>query len=309
MEKPKITCVVVTYNRLEKLKKTIAAYQAQTMPFDTLVIVDNNSSDGTKEFLEEWNSTDTFFHKKVITLPENRGGSGGFYEGQKYAMSLYPDWVFVADDDAYPEPQMIEKFFYFIGSTDVSNISAICTKVVFPDGTIQLGHRSLHRVSSTFFFHITPIDKKQYNQESFDLSIFSYVGTFLNAEKLKKVGFVNPEYFIYADDGEHSLRMYEKGRIICIPSITTVHDSGVNTDLCNERSLVTWRDYYLHRNQINMLRKHSFLSCIRMGIVFIWNSRNKNNQYQKVIRDAVADGFFNKLGIHKTYKPGWSIKK
>ena len=309
MKTPKIVCVVVTYNRLEKLKKAIASYQAQTTPFDTLIIVDNNSTDGTNEFLKEWKSDDTIFQKHIISLPENKGGSGGFYEGQKYAMSLHPEWIFVADDDAYPEPLMIEKFKNYIVSNDVSNISAICTKVTFPDGTIQLGHRSKYRISSSYYFNIFHIDKNQYTEDTFELSIFSYVGTFLNAEKLKEAGLVNPDLFIYADDGEHSLRMYKKGRIICVPSINTVHDSGVNTDLTNENALVTWRDYYLYRNQINMLKKHSFLSCIRMSIEFIRNSKNRNIKYQKVIKDAVIDGFLNRLGIHKTYKPGWSVKK
>lgn len=309
MKTPKIVCVVVTYNRLEKLKRAIASYQIQTIPFDTLIIVDNNSTDGTKEFLKEWKSKDTIFQKHIIFLPENRGGSGGFYEGQKYAMTLNPEWVFVADDDAYPEPQMIEKFRNYITSNNVSDISAICTKVTFPDGTVQLGHRSKYRISSSFFFNIIHIDKDQYSKDVFELSIFSYVGTFLNAEKLKEVGLVNPNLFIYADDGEHSLRLYKKGRIICLPLINIVHDSGINTDLSKEDALVTWRDYYLYRNQINMLRKHSFPSCIRMSIEFIKNSKYYDVKYQKVIRDAVLDGFFNRLGIHKTYKPGWSIKK
>lgn len=308
MKTPRLVCIVVTFNRLEKLKNAISSYQSQTTSLDALIIVDNNSSDGTKEFLEKWRVKEEFFQKHVIFLPKNCGGSGGFHEGQKYAMTLNPDWIFVADDDAYPEPQMIEKFNLFLRDNHDSNISAVCTKVTFPDGKIQLGHRCIFKITPSFYFQIIPIEESLYLQESFSISIFSYVGTFINAAKIKDVGYVNPNLFIYADDGEHSLRLNKKGRIVCVPSMNIIHDSGADTDTRSSNYLVSWRDYYLHRNQINMLKKHHFLCCIRMCIEYIRYSKHKNIHYQKVIKNAVFDGLFNRLGVHKIYKPGWHIK-
>ena len=45
----KIIAVVVTYNRIEKLKKTLLAYDAIKRGLDTLVVVNNKSTDGTPE--------------------------------------------------------------------------------------------------------------------------------------------------------------------------------------------------------------------------------------------------------------------
>ena len=43
--------VVVTFNRLEKLKTVIASIEAQTHPVETLFVIDNASTDGTAEYL------------------------------------------------------------------------------------------------------------------------------------------------------------------------------------------------------------------------------------------------------------------
>ena len=58
-----VDVVVVTYNRLEKLKKALACYENQTLSFRSIIIVDNHSSDGTYEYLEEWKSKQTPFVK------------------------------------------------------------------------------------------------------------------------------------------------------------------------------------------------------------------------------------------------------
>ena len=49
----KVAAVVVTYNRLEKLKKVLASLESQTRLPQMLVIVNNAATDGTAEYLKE----------------------------------------------------------------------------------------------------------------------------------------------------------------------------------------------------------------------------------------------------------------
>ena len=49
----KICSIVVTYNRKEILLECIAAILSQTYPVHKLIILDNNSTDNTKEYLLE----------------------------------------------------------------------------------------------------------------------------------------------------------------------------------------------------------------------------------------------------------------
>lgn len=69
-----INCVVVTYNRLNLLKENIQALKAQTLQLHKIFIIDNCSTDGTREFLDSF-SPDP--HMEIIHLPENKGGAWG----------------------------------------------------------------------------------------------------------------------------------------------------------------------------------------------------------------------------------------
>lgn len=58
------------------------------------------------------------FKKLVIHTAENLGGSGGFYLGEERALHLDADWVMIADDDAYPEPNYLEGMQKYIDHHD-----------------------------------------------------------------------------------------------------------------------------------------------------------------------------------------------
>ena len=73
----KIIAVVVTYNRLELLKRNIDCLRQNT-PLTSIVVVNNGSTDGTTQWLAAQPDL------QVINQ-ENVGGSGGFYTGIEYA--------------------------------------------------------------------------------------------------------------------------------------------------------------------------------------------------------------------------------
>lgn len=309
---PHISIVIVTYNRLEKLKKTLSCYSKQTDSFRELIVVDNCSTDGTQEFLDDWKNRKESFLKFVLHMDTNIGGSGGFYEGEKFALSLKPDWIYVADDDAYATENMIAVFKEFLKKNSNEDYSAISGTVVNVDGSISLDHRSNVLFKDGYKFEKIHSTEEQYKLEKFEIDCFSYVCTFLNAKKMQKVGLCNPNYFIYFDDTEHSLRLREVGKIVCVPSIKIIHDGGGIIAIKDDNVLTTWRDYYSVRNQMNMLVKRNKKSALYF---FVQTFKRKWIRYKfsyssmKLIMSALLDGMFNRLGIHSIYKPGFSINK
>ena len=79
-----VAAVVVTFNRLEKLKTVLASLESQTRLPNQLIIVNNASTDGTDKYLEEYTRDFANGHLEnrvnltVVNLPENVGGAGGF---------------------------------------------------------------------------------------------------------------------------------------------------------------------------------------------------------------------------------------
>lgn len=246
----------------------------------------------------------------IIRAHENLGGSGGFYLGQKRAIELGSDWIFVADDDAYAYPNMMELFKKYIKEHDCTRISAVCGAVMRLDGKIEGHHRDRFFVDKGYFYHRESPKQEEYLLESFTIDILSYVGSFLNAKALKKIGLVSPDYFIYYDDSEHSMRLSKWGQIICVPSIKIAHEGGSGSVPQDKKTIVTWRDYYTIRNQWHMLKLHKplvALNIFRRYLQRFYWYRNELGIAGKVKKDAFWDAFLGRLGKHPVYKPGWEV--
>ena len=147
-----------------------------------------------------------------------------------------------------------------------------------------------------------PAKKSDFSKEYFDIDLYSFVGTMIRREVIKKAGLPRKDFFIYQDDLEHAFRVGKYGRIICIPSVLIHHkDNYLYGDD------VTWRDYYATRNVILMYQEHldkksTWLRGFRR-ILSAYSSFNRKKV--KVIKEAVKDGKNGKTGIHPVYKPGW----
>ena|SRR2546426_12811865 len=69
---PHVTVVVLNWNGLEHLKVCLPSLRAQTYCHFSGVVVDNGSTDGSREFVRAG-----FPELRLVELRENRGFSGG----------------------------------------------------------------------------------------------------------------------------------------------------------------------------------------------------------------------------------------
>lgn len=309
-----IGVVLVTFNRLEKLKIALEAYERQTVKPKYILVVDNNSTDGTREYLENWKKEEKQYKKYTVFMEKNTGGSGGFYEALKHSLELDASWIWTADDDAYPKEDAFEVAIRYLKEKEeknqLDNISAICGTVFKADGkTIDYSHR--RRIYTSYCNRIKqPYSKqKDYEKEEFEIEGFSYVGTFINKEKMKQLPLTKKDYFIYYDDTEHSYRLSKIGKIICVPKIQVVHDAP-HSDMS---SIVKWKLYYLVRNTLDFIKnnfdeKYFKVACIEVPIKFkiavLLFGKEKKKGYA-MIKEALKDAKIGKTGLHEIYKPGW----
>ena len=63
-----IAAVVVTYNRLTLLRECLNAFYNQTRRPNELIVVNNASSDGTRDYLKEWTGTHKTPDMKIVIL-------------------------------------------------------------------------------------------------------------------------------------------------------------------------------------------------------------------------------------------------
>lgn len=309
----KIGVVLVTYNRLDKLKIALESYNKQTLQPKYILVVNNNSTDNTAEYLEDWKNDKKSYDKIVLNLDKNTGGSGGFYQGLKESLKLDADWVWVADDDAYPKENAFNIAKQYLDKNKNENISAISGKVLKANGEIDFSHRRNIKPMLGLYISQKYSKLKDYKKESFEINAFSYVGTLINKEKLLQTELTKKDYFIYFDDTEHSYRLSKLGKIICIPTMEVVHDAP-HADMTQ---IVKWKLYYLVRNTLDFIKcnfKERYFKFACFYVRFEFNVAvllfGKDKKYGfKMTKEAVKDAKIGKTGLHEIYKPGWNPGK
>lgn len=299
--------VIVTYNRIDHLRNSLTRYTDQTLKPKRIVVVDNHSTDGSDEYLREWENIPVEgIQKEVIYLPENLGGSGGFYHGMK-KISEYEDldWIWVADDDAYPELEAFNKAKSFIDdhSELMENTAAICGVCSY-DGHVSPIQRSFLK-KSIFGIQEFPIGESYYQgKEYFEINLYSFVGTIMKRENLLKAGLPNKDFFIYQDDLEHAIRLGKTGKLYLVTSIHIEHKDNVPPS-----SETSWRDYYASRNLTYMYKEHfdnwSLFWRIFRRRVFAFLTFNWSKL--RLVNIGIKDGKSGNMGIHPVYKPGWKV--
>lgn len=284
----KICAVVVTYNRIEKLRVTIDAY-LQTNIFK-IVIVNNASDDGTKLYLSQLSSLYSCI--EVLNLEQNIGGAGGFAAGIDHAVKLKGvDWLVLSDDDSYPEENTLIEF----DKLDCLDFSLICSAVFFPTGEICPMNRPMNCQLLSIVRNIitrtsfTAIPDYFYDKNTISpVLAASFVGLFININSLKDSFFIpDSRFFIYWDDIAFCLDARSRGlKIGFYPLTRFVHD-------CNRSSSSMPEDryYYFLRNGFVVLRKLPYPIKLFAILVkpLIWLLKSLYNGRFSVYRKAYRD--------------------
>lgn len=240
---------IVTLNRMEKLALTLA--ECRRNGFDRFVVVDNGSSDGTREFLSKQTDLMSIF-------PEhNEGGSGGFNRIKRYFYeNTDSNYLLLMDDDAYPAFSQ-NHLAAFLAERRGRNYLAYACKVIYPTGSLcemnRPGKNILANHPLLHFGRDHHIDEE--SPESI-VDFASFVGLLLTREAIRRVGVVSTRFFIYSDDTYYTLSISKNdGKILYCPELTFIHD-------CNRssRKLLHHDPVRLERDVVNkivMIREYS----------------------------------------------------
>ena len=304
MEKHAI--VIVTYNRAALLQECLEAAESQSQPYDWIVVVDNASTDGTEQFLNQKRSDSRYvIHREK----ENIGGSGGFARGVKAAYDTGADWVTIIDDDAILTENFLEEMKK---AAEEDRGEYLCyAGVPLTDG-IRPGHR--RRVVGKWIKKERPVPVSEYEQERFFCDIASFCGLMVHREVIRKIGFPEERFFIWYDDTEYCLRIAKETKIVNINRAVIQHKVP---EAQPSKSFVGWKDYYGIRNRIFMAGKHygkltalyitakkilrCLLECTKSAVR--GNFGEVSKEFWLYCR-GIRDGFAGNLGIHDIYYPG-----
>ncbi len=237
--------VIVTHNRLSMLKKSLAAIESQ--PVEKIVIVDNQSSDGTGKWLKTLDPS----RFDVISSPVNSGGAGGFYTGACRALAGPADWILFFDDDAVARPGLIERFMERIkqNKADLVSTSVVCGNGGYPvmNSLVKKYPSTLGQLLMYLFnkkaFLASPGTFTKNRVQSLECA--SFVGLFVSRNCLEAMHrFILPSLFVYCDDLYFTLKCHQKGyRHLWFSDLEFIHH------IRHTKDIAPWQIYLLARNQ------------------------------------------------------------
>lgn len=198
-----VTAVVVTYNRKDLLKECLESILKQTFPVSSIIVIDNASSDGTREMLKN----DYVGNKvlNVVRMKKNIGGAGGFYEGIKRAEKAGCDFVWIMDDDTIVKDSCLEELIN--ASRIIKNKG---DKASFFASAIYGSNGECMNV---------PVLSSKLTENGFgdwyrfldhglvSIEMATFVSVMVDSNAIRKCGLPCRDFFIWGDDSEYTLRL------------------------------------------------------------------------------------------------------
>jgi rhamnopyranosyl-N-acetylglucosaminyl-diphospho-decaprenol beta-1,3/1,4-galactofuranosyltransferase len=198
----RILAHVHTFNDAEVIEQALGALQRQTRPPDTIVIVDNASTDGTLDRAFPEGVT-------VIRNSANLGSSGAVGVGFAHALKQEFDWTWVLDADSVPEPDALENllgFFERLPPPEQEQISFLACRLANGGGGAIEEHRPIKLTRSGMEFLPLDIDAS-----CCGCDCFIWSGSLFRMQAVAKIGLPCADYFIDLSELEYGYRAQQLG--------------------------------------------------------------------------------------------------
>jgi rhamnopyranosyl-N-acetylglucosaminyl-diphospho-decaprenol beta-1,3/1,4-galactofuranosyltransferase len=207
----RVAAVVVSFNRRELLQRVLEGINSQTRQVDEIVVVDNGSTDGSREMLAE-----KFPAAVVIESKLNSGGAGGFAKGLSWSIQRSFDYAWLMDDDAIPDSTCLELLLKPFVGTGGDDISFSCPQVTDEQG--KTGPRNYPVLSTDF-----PELYRLAGHSWLPVTAATFVGPLINLVVAKKTHAPLEDFFIWHDDFEYTTRLARLGGGVSVPAAHIMH--------------------------------------------------------------------------------------
>ncbi len=274
---PSILVIIVTWNKKEYVTDLLDSLLKLSYPQEhiDIVVVDNASSDGTVDLLNE-----QYKHIHLIANTENLGGCGGFNTGLAWAFEQPEDkydYLWLLDNDVQVHKDALKELVTLLrNNSDVAIAGSTMMQLTYPWRINEMGAHvdrkrgrlllNRHREDVDDFREKpleellgAEIDLSRHLKDCSPWKKVDYVAAaslLIRAPVAKEAGLWE-DFFIHFDDVEWCLRIAEMGHGIAVSARSIIWH------LPAENKEPTWILYYDNRNVLYLLEKHGGAVAVR----------------------------------------------
>lgn len=228
-----IAVVVLAMHRFEKLKHTIQRLREQTRKLDEIIVVYQGNDNKIESWLKQQEDI-------TLRIQENLGSAGGFSAGMQLAIDKSHDWVWITDDDAFPEQNTLENLVSCKHFNDDTTGFLSCVVV------------DINR--KTYMSPLPDDANKWYGtvlaEKCLPVLSSAWPGCLVSINAIKQCGLPIAEYFFYDEDVEFTARVARNMPSFCVIDAVMHHHQEPSSSLW--KSPERYKPYF--RNKFSTIR-------------------------------------------------------
>lgn len=199
--RPAVSAVIPNWKRKDDLADAIEAIRAQTFPVSEIIVVDNNSSDGTREMVAE-RFPDVIFIESPHNIVIQALNIG--------AKTASGDVILHQDNDGVLLPDAVERMLA-VFETDPRIAVVHCKNLYYDSG----------EVFDPFRWFTA---EEHASDRVFDVPSFHGNGALMRRDVLEETGYIEPEILLYQFERNISAKAIDRGyRIVYYPGASIRH--------------------------------------------------------------------------------------
>jgi len=190
MKQSKIFVIILNYNGKGTLRECLDSVFKADYPGLEIVLVDNNSIDGSFEEMKK-----RFSRVHFIKNSENLGFSAGNNVGIRFALERMADYVFLLNNDAWVKKDIFHKLIQF--SKKHPRTGIISPLILKPDESIWFSGGEIDWVR---------MRTRHVNDNRVNSDYVTGCAMLIKKEVFAKTGLFDEDYFLYYEDADFCVR-------------------------------------------------------------------------------------------------------
>lgn len=246
-----VIAVVLTYNRRVLLLEVLEALKNQDCGMPDVLVIDNHSTDGTKEAIKDWLLLDNIFYEDT---GENLGGAGGFNYAIKRAILMGYDRLWIMDDDCLPERRALIELMHADRELN-GKFGWLSSLAYWTDGNLCKLNEHDYKLGKRI---------RDYSEPLTPAITASFVSLYVPATVILKVGLNIKDFYMWADDWELTRRISRLYPCYVVKNSEVVHKTTHNfgNNIATDDVERIWRYKYAYRNEVYVLKQDGIIGIV-----------------------------------------------
>ncbi|MEM7130823.1 MAG: glycosyltransferase family 2 protein [Chloroflexota bacterium] len=247
---PSVYTIILNWNNAQDTLGTIRSVLELDYPNNSILVVDNGSTDGSREIIAE-----RYPHVELLALDKNLGYAEGNNVGIRHALKAEPKYLFVLNNDTFVDPPMLTKLVEVLesdGQIGMAGPKMYCTD---PEDALFAAGSTILWSCGDLWHHGMFVPESDFEANIVDNKPVDFIvgcGLLVRSSLIEQIGTLDAAYYLNYEDVEWGERTRRHGfSVMYVPEAIMWHK--VSATLGQASAANT---YYMTRNSLRFFARN-----------------------------------------------------